>query len=543
VEFDTLFFLKYLLTPLSKLMKTPLPILLLLMLLYSCSTDTTQETIAPPISIPSKPGKVKISGTIDYFEKYPNLTTVQAFPDVIGPILKKQTIIDTLDQKGHFSLIFEIDQPQFIKFHYGKSITLFVEPETNIDLQIPADFFVTISNPYGSVTVNYDNTEVNESLLEFNRTYINRFSFADRQVQMRNLFVDEFIALAKNQKETQLAYLDSLLQTKKVINPIFANWAHQKIIYTYGTYLIQYPAYNTQYINTQDLGVELPEYYFNFLENEVPLDNKAAMEHPYYQRFLSSYLGYLLTHLKNKKTYQNCAKQSDCSTFELEVNHLMDQTKGLHQDILLTNHFGQALDINQYDQAKPYLDLYFKTVKENKLSNLIKDKIATDYGSSDPTLAFANGTSFHQTELNDSTLLEHILKKNKGNITCLLFWKAANFDPPSTRRDYPIDWIPKAMKKTKGVTYTFLAHDSPDRKWKRKISEQQLAGQHYNLSQSQVEALAPALDSEYRRLSHGWYYFVFDQQGVPVKTWFVNSEEKLLKLLQGLLLQLLFNVN
>jgi len=468
-------------------------------------------------------GQVVIAGKIINHEKYPDINTIKiTIDDFAIPLMR--THIAYLDENGDFIFRFEKYLPQDIYLTYGrmygKWIRLFISPGDSLYLKFNADEFINPDpeNYYLTETVKFsgDAVQINEDLTSFLSEYRKQMS-QDGSNKEKTLSPNEYKSYLMTKREKDKQYLQTFIKSHKPCQT-FINWAHFYIDYTCGDKLLHY-TWSHPFTNKKQKGkifevMDLPESYYSFLD-QLPLDNKPSFICSSYKRFLHNHSLVLYSYgsqffNKHMQGGEKFIKSKDFqSEYRKYLNSLVKQYPGSARDHLLSKKLYSLLE--SYERIDVFEELYPRY--EKMINKCFKKTIQKKYtelklAEKSPGRSYNFKQKEHTGESTSGPIFQQVLDKHQRKVIYIDIW--ATWCGPCLVE------IPFSLKlqnefKGKEVAFVYLCVKSKKSKWESTISDYNVKGDLYLLSDSQYDVL-----SEKFQISGIPRYILINKDGVVV---------------------------
>jgi len=486
-------------------------------ILVSCKQNTTVDY--------SEPKEVTITGTIKNFEKYPDFDVVKLNVFNIG-LSESETFYSKIDSTGNFKIKFPIYFPQDVSIAHRAWFQFLVHPGDSINVSFDADVDNNV-DIYDNLKFSGDASESNSQLAKYLKIYwANYLSQDDNFKYNKLLATSDFIHFRDSIKivmnERRATFIKEVNPTEEV-----KLWTYWNVEADYYNELLMHSYHYRESNNLQLKDWNYDDTYYSFLHTLDKFDEKILINTS------MSYLlpNYVLGFYLNDKLAQK--KDSTVSFAEFDslliFNIINFKSSDIIKQIMLTNCINWELEkqniilyekyltqlesnINKAYLIKPLKDNY-KKVKEDLINPEISSKAILD--------------SIKTSDVNE--IFTSILSKHKNKVLYIDCWGpwcgSCISEMPHSK---------KLIEKFAGkdIEFIFLCIDSEKDKWKAMLSELQIGGTHYCLTNAESSALRKILG-----ISGVPHYVMVDKNGTIVKqgndispsSWLVESEiQKLL---------------
>ncbi|MDX9846892.1 MAG: TlpA disulfide reductase family protein [Tenuifilaceae bacterium] len=450
-------------------MKRVLPIVIIVAAcLWGCKPQVKEE---PEITIAES--KVHISGTIDSV----TFRTISiTYFDLVRDEARYSVVVD--DKTGEFGFDITIYHPHDILVTYGtKSFQLFVEPHDSIFIKFSgADFARNADGNLSSLAFTGDNSDVNTSLLEYNRFR----SIPSFSVAPDGLTVKQYLGALVEQMNKELAELDSFAQIHKPSDK-FLRWARSSIRYGNANYLIDYQM---------------------CIKGSYPLKNDSLFTSPFFpvrnnQGFLSSmflphvfsYAGQL--YLRSDTSIMGLIGEAKMAqAYERTIQNILRlEPSGLERDVMLF-HFclrllGQSLEIaeDSWTDVKP-------TITSPALIDIF-ERLLLDRKNNSTEGIFYLPSFSSDMQVFEGDPVDYLIELSKKQVVLVDIW--ATWCSPC------VGEIPNLLEISndliaKNVMFVGLCSRSDRQTWHQIVRDNQLPGIHFLFNREQTKALADRLE-------------------------------------------------
>ncbi len=487
-------------------MRKLVPSFLFLLFIVSCTTDSNDFSI---------PKKVVITGNIKNIDS--NKLDVKLSVNRIG---RKQTAISTqADSLGNFHVSFETYTPTDVWILYKTNFLTLVKPGDSIHVQFDGK---PNTRPKILETIKFsgDGTNTNQDAAKFQLMYFSDPLYYDWDSKInskKNYDVDQYLAYADT-LQLRISNLYNSFVNEVNPNKTVKIWARTFIEQDYYEAIAWYP---TDYMRANNLSIgewSAPDDFFDRLLLRLPIEKTMLIS------------GYALSGFVNRFHYNYARKkiwqeEENKQYVVLEGHgyggptHIIDSISihgiikytpdPLLRQMVLTEYFQQNLekfDVEKFERFKNIIDEYI-------LEPFLKEPLLEKYTEvknqiEDPVAA----TNAYLNKLENSTfkqLWNSILSDNKGKIIYLDCW--ATWCAPC-KAEMPHSKKLMEELQDKDIAFVFLCIDSQEKFWKANLSELQIEGQHFFLTQEQSNDLREAFE-----IQGIPYYFLIDQSGVIIE--------------------------
>jgi thiol-disulfide isomerase/thioredoxin len=437
--------------------------------------------------------QIIITGKIDNYVTGSDNNLVEI---IFNDILDNQVIeLIQINENGGFKHITERPFPQDFMLRYGSLVGLYVSPGDSIFIEIDKRLLYSDSlhlNDYDLIKVTGTATKINSDIIKYHKYFNDSvFNWSDEEKTIKENPPEQYSIHIENRTKKYNGLVDKF-NRDNLTGSEFQIWVKNDIEYGALNDLMRYrwlyPMYNN--IKRDSLGkyqFDIPLKYFAFLDGQKN-GNRAAIVSTNYYSFLHEYSMYLkhdnfppdtlvrLTALSKSKDMVGC--------YNILKRQIFKSCNGFAQDLILSNLYYQLI-------KGGFLDIYEKVSKTTPIQEpSLKGIIQKKYVSS--KAVFENPQVLENSHLNKISndiikpVFDTISYQFKGNILYIDFW--APWCSPCMSE------IPSSLKIQKeyegqDIRFIFLANRCTEQSWKATISEKQITGEHFLLTDDQYKFL------------------------------------------------------
>lgn len=457
------------------------------------------------------PKEVIITGKVENYD--PNNPRVGLAVNRIG--LESLQRSADLDSQGNFKTSFESYIPTdiwighkrrfLILSHPGDSIHLIFDGSTND----PSEIIKTAE-------FSGDAAESNLQAGKFQQMYYSNPLSSDwnsKKIAKKEYEVDQY-----------LMYLDTLQRRADTLYSNFEEevspnkevqaWAKTYIEQDYYNALASYPMDHLRYNNLNNNEWGVPDDYYNALLSRLPITNEMLISGHALSNFITNFrfihkeqvlIEETKRQTKTGESIDVSSERTDSLTLKRLIEHTPDPL--LRQMVLtdLLNLRFKFSDISIFEKYEPF---FRATITEPFLIEpLLKQYRELKEKWENPT--FAPNTIFKEIKSTSAKeIVDSIVSNNKGKVIYINCW--------TTTCGFCIADMPSAknlMGKMNGkdVAFVFMCLNPEEKTWKTILAEQQLAGQHYSLTEEQTINMQKGFD--FKGVP---YSFLINKQGAIV---------------------------
>jgi len=425
--------------------------------------------------------------------------------------------VEFIDDNGNFKFEFTKLYTSDIFLRYGKMLPILVGPGDSLFVEFDADEFLDNKSQrfWECKTLEFsgDRMLTNEQIRIFNSLIMSNEPISQLGYNEDNLLPEEYLNYLTTRKSEWERVLDSLNQNQELTDE-FINWSRLYIDYKFGWNLLHYTWHNSS-INGKKSSFYVPKSFKRALEN-ISFDKEeyticSAYNHYLHEHF---YAFYFFESSIFNNSEESIRKFYKSNLFEDEFRKLLKEIEeryhGIAKEVLISRELFQLLD--SYDRQDIFEKLYpdYKNVIRKNLLSTLDEKYAKIKSKENSSLTNKNirktGKEFKS---NEPDVLAEIIENNKGKVIYIDFW--ATYCGPC------LSEFPNSKKLHKelidqDVEFVYLCVNSKKENWEEKLSEYNLDGSHYLLTDSQSDIL-----SEKFQISGIPHYVLIDKKGTVAK--------------------------
>jgi thiol-disulfide isomerase/thioredoxin len=469
-------------------------------ILVSCKQNTTDDY--------SEPKEVTITGTIKNFERYPDADVVNCYVENIG-LSTQQTFYSKIDSSGKFKIKFPIYFPQDVWISYRAGFTFLIHPGDSINVNFDADIDNNV-DIYDNLIFSGDASKSNSQLAKYLEVYhANILSYDDYFKYHKELATTEFVAFRDSIKKVMNERREKFIKETNPTEEV-KRWTYWNVE---ADYLNELLLHSYQYTSENALKLNDWKYeksYYSFLDSLNKI-SESSLINTSVSNLLPNYIfGFYvggIVRLENDSLYKT--EKFDSLLFHSVISFNKSE---LVKQLMITQFVNISLedyDTTAYIKYKTQIDKYVTEpflIKPLKAQyKKVKDYLANPVISS-KTIIDSINTS------NAKEIFNSILAKHKNKVLYIDCW--ATWCSPCLGE---MPHSKKLMQKFEGkdIEFIFLCIDSEKDKWKAMLSELQIGGTHYCLTEAESSALRKILG-----ISGVPHYLVINKNGTIIKQGF-----------------------
>jgi thiol-disulfide isomerase/thioredoxin len=403
----------------------------------------------------------------------------------INNFLNGQDQIRTeIQPDGTFALNFELDHPQDIFLRiggFGFSLLLAPGEELELNWDYSAD---RDEDPASFVRFSGANAERHR---HFSHMMYQSQKEVDTRMgeNIQSLAPADFLALRFEKKTEQEAFFKEYLRENGIQDVLLSKWIDYYTAYQTANDLVAYPIMHAQMNRKRPRELDLPENYYDYIE-EIKINDKEAMICSRYIMFIHrDYYIYLRQQSQLQPGYRESVEQDRMVAFMYE--YLQDHSDGLAREVVLTRFLLEMMEMQSRfsGQIPALMEDYYNLVKEKSFRDAVLEKYQLVFDEQND-IQPAEHVSLLDFEAEETSVLPSLARQFAGKVIYIDIW--ATWCGPCIAE---MNYYPKLIEhyRDQEVVFVFLAAHSPENLWKMRINEYGLEGKHHRLNEKQYYAL------------------------------------------------------
>ncbi len=451
--------------------------LTILLLTFSC-----QKEVVKPI-VQKQSNEVLINGKIENYTLSDSIGEVTLY---INRTIQNDQYSTTfaIDSAGEFSGSFNMDRQQDIYLRYKNTLRLLVKPSDSISVSFDGsldndkDFLQSIKVSGTSEELNADFIAYQAQNIFDHKLYYNKVQIASTENYKK--FYDSLFAQRNSNIKT---FLSKNPNTSAVLK----NWLFVEEHYTPLDFLLGYPLDYSMYHNVQPTELELSDSFYEDLNNLPPLTEDHLVNS-------------VLKHIGNRYHYHflfDLAKPGEKKDPQVLNTQIIETIVSKNKDnpimaqIAINDRINSLLDNNSVeiiDNNQKTLDSLYNGTDFKK--NITEKYTTTKNRLENPELPQKAQLLTFSSE-NPDDFLDEIIKNANGKVVYIDNW--ATWCGPC-KQEFKTATPELKKKFGETVEFVYLCHKSDEKLWKPTISEYQIEGKHYFVTDEQFNALQEQLN-------------------------------------------------
>lgn len=476
-----------------------------ILIMLSCSSNPSK----PKKNQYDKLEKITITGTVRNFDS--GKDEIQLLVNRIG--FSSEVHSSKLDSLGNFSVVFKSYVPTDVWVTYKMNFLVLTKPGDSIHVIFDGS---STNRPDILKTVKYsgDTEKMNQEAAIFQKMYYsdsNNNNFKESQEAKKNLGYKAFLEYIETKKQKNNTLLTKFISEESPDEETRL-WAQTFLEQDYYDALTMYPFEHQMLNQLQPDEWKVPLSYYESLQNRFPINKNMLISGYTLSGYVNKYNAYLSGLLSNDKViakYKSNTGRINAPAAIIDsviIQNILNYTPdNIVKQMVLTEFFVQSLEANKvslFENSSPVINRY---ITESFLREpLLKEYNKVKKWNSNPEIA-SDAMLKNLEQSSSKQIMDSILIENKGKVIYLDCW--ATWCGPC-RAELPES--KKLMEELQGknVAFVFLCIDSEEKGWKAILSEFQLGGQHYFLTQKQSTDIRKSLG-----IQGIPYYLLIDKQG------------------------------
>jgi thiol-disulfide isomerase/thioredoxin len=423
-----------------------------------------------------------------------------------------------IDGSGCFTVSFKSVIPTDVRLTYNTGIFVLTHPGDSIFIEIDGKF----ENRRGilrTVKFSGDGAKTNQDAASFQDMYVSSSLYLNSNAKnkaIKDYDVDEFICYLDT-IQTKICELMNNFSNKFSPNEETKKWAQLFIEQQeYFDPLCFYPMEHQKYNNLKSSDWSLPSSYFDLYLKRLPISDSMFISTFALNNFVNRYSSFISNKINEEN--ENYVIKGDYVYFvapkeiadSISVYSIIKHTKDpLLRQLSLVELFERRFKKSEVGLLESFSHLVDSIITIPYL----KDPLLVHYNQIKANLEDPRLTSRTILKrLDDSSgkqVMDSLRMLNKGKVVYVNCW-ATWCGPCKAEMPYSKQ-LSKDMAD-KDVTFVYMCLDSEEKQWKATLSDLQLNGQHYFLSEDQSTDFRKAFE-----IVGIPFYFLIDRKGTIIE--------------------------
>lgn len=375
----------------------------------------------------------------------------------------RETLSAERNEEGVFVFQVQVDAPDHYLLTLGtRRLTIFLDAESRLEISADMDRWDE------SLSFAGDHAAENLFLVEFAREVEPRFSQRQTIDQFTDASPVEFTSYVMHMFEEIQEFVNDF-HNHKPMSPYFKNFFLTEKKYQLYSNLVNYPYFH-QYYNQLDTTPELPESYWDFLEDALVFeDHKLKIQS--YAGFWQDYLRHLYVE-KSEEIPQNLTR------FETDLWLAEKYLQGKPADFVKASLINFQFNHGSFEDAR---EAYKTFAAQSTYENLVST-LETTYQKAYRVSPGKEAPGFTLTNLDGQQVS---LEDFRGKVVYLDFW--ASWCPPCIREIPHAKELKKRFEHEDELVFLYVSVDDDVKAWKSAIERHNIQGVHLHAQGMQHE--------------------------------------------------------
>ena len=361
---------------------------------------------------------------------------------------------------GGFSALLPLEQGEFLFLRTPRrTISLYAMPGARIHIQFDAE------NRDEKPVVSGSGYAESAFLIDYNH-HIERDLASGLIInRMAGMGAEVFRQYADSVYALKLGHLHAYDGLGE-LNDDFVAVMETNIMYEKYRLLLEYPLYYA-YFNQTAVDPDLPDWYFDFLEEAAAFtreDFRENMRSRAYVSFLSSYLNHLVENLPEEL-------MEGKSYFQIQYAVGKEHFTGVSREFVLAQTLISALHFDEFDHASAMYEDFLHTVGPGVYRRLVADEFRVVQSLTPGNLA----PDFTARDINGDLIS---LSDYRGQVIYLDFW--ASWCGPCMREMPHAKELKRVMANQHDLVFMYISIDTDEEAWRRTVELHEIEGVHIN---------------------------------------------------------------
>lgn len=398
------------------------------------------------------PSTIRISGIIEN----PTAATLEIFyfKDFIQN--NRETAEATLDENNSFSIELPVSKAEFVYVSMPRrNLMLYVLPGADIQLVLDAADASKVAEVKGNLA--YEGKYLADYAVNIERQYNPQALMG----QIGNMEPDQFMDFMHQVEDERIEHLQNF-EFFSFMDPRFLELQKAGFCYEKHSMMLNYPLLYAR--SNQGKQPELPEYYYDFLQDEGLMND----DHIVLRQYTSFLNGY-----QNHKLRTSSVVEGDPRSFsERQYDLVREMAQGKTHDFMLSQVMNSLLNFGSMEVAQPKYEDYQRVVHTPEYKKLVEEEYLK-------IMALAPGQKapdFSLTDLNGDVVS---LGDFAGKVVYLDFW--ASWCGPCMAEVPHFAELKKRMADQDDLVYLYISVDTDQEAWRNTVAKHDIKGVHLNV--------------------------------------------------------------
>ncbi len=360
----------------------------------------------------------------------------------------------TLDEENRFAESFNVPGPVMatVTAPHGRQ-NLFLEPGYYLEMAPGSDG--------DEPPLNFTGLGANENhfLMHYEADVSSRLTSSYLNDMAGRLDADDYVLFADSLALAKMQYMESWKE-EAMLRDHFVSYFETQVQTERYNQLLAYPALH-QRINEMDEEPELPEGYFDFLDEAVQSGNQA-LQHPDYALFLLSYLDF------RARAYADTVFE-DLSVHERNYQLAAEYLEGRPKQYVQAVAVSREMNSGDLDAALGMYDDYMA----GPAADAYKESLESAWERIRALWAGEPAPAFSMTDIDGN---EVSLSDYEGKVVYLKFW--ASWCPPCMRQVPPAAELKERLADEEDLVFMYVSIDTDPEAWRRSVERNEITGVH-----------------------------------------------------------------
>ncbi len=398
-----------------------------------------------------RPDSVTITGQVNN----PDGETVEVFYFKNLATNERESVEVTLDEENKFKAVLPLHEPGFISLRASRRVVpLYMEPGNAIHIVMDGSKPESIPVISGDAALESGLLAAYDTELARHRSYF--LALRDNA----GMAPAEFVDYAWGLYDEKMGYLESDHRYEE-LSGHFMDQMHLNILYdTYGL-LFEFPNYARRY---RDEEVELPEDYYDFLEEAVVSRDEYVTSRPYVS-FMTLYLRHRVTEAWSEEETRGMTR--------MQFDYAGELFSGKLRDMIMSQQVVSGLNFGSFEEGLQMYEAFLALNPSAQMRQLVKDEHAV-------VMQLAPGAEAPGFTLTDIDGNEVSLSDFLGKVVYLDFW--ASWCGPCLQQIPHARELKKRMADQDDLVFLYISVDTDEQAWRNKVAEENIQGVHLNVA-------------------------------------------------------------